>query len=228
MIIDRLFPIPVGVCELGRDITTEELDCIKSLDKQTNQVNEMSSSNYILNHCKELKSIKKFIENCLNKYVSETISPTGEVSTYITQSWTNYTEVGQKHHEHRHHNSIISGVFYIQAIEQRDNIVFYKSGGEYELPLKIDAEKTNIFNSNGHQYSVNTGRLYLFPSYLSHGVPTVGAGTHGKMPSAKDKDGNYIQGSTRISLSFNTWCQGIVGINNNLDELVLEKYNKYE
>ena len=66
MIIDRLFPIPVGVCELGRDITTEELDCIKSLDKQTNQVNEMSSSNYILNHCKELKSIKKFIENCLN------------------------------------------------------------------------------------------------------------------------------------------------------------------
>ena len=70
--------------------------------------------------------------------------------------------------------------------------------------------------------------MYLFPSYLSHGVPTVGAGTHGKMPSAKDKDCNYIQGITRISLSFNTWCQGIVGINNNLDELVLEKYNKYE
>ena len=45
---------------------------------------------------------------------------------------------------------------------------------------------------------------------------------------AKDQDGNYIQGSTRISLSFNTWCEGIVGINNNLDELVLEKSNQYE
>jgi|TARA_R110002074_G_scaffold380117_1_gene558657 uncharacterized protein (TIGR02466 family) len=225
--IEQLFPTPVGIYELERNITTKELDYIKGLNRRANMYNETSSSNYILNDCKELKSIKEFIQSSLNEYVSKTISPTEDVSTYITQSWTNYTQAGQAHQEHRHHNSMISGVFYVQAVEQRDNVLFHKPGVD-ELPMKIVPKEYNIFNSNSWEYIVTTGQLYLFPSHLSHGVPEVGAGAGSKMPTAKDQDGNYIQGSTRISLSFNTWCEGIVGINNNLDELVLEKSNQYE
>ena len=225
--IEHLFPTPVGIYELERNITTKELNYIKSLNRRANMFNETSSSNYVLNDCKELKSIREFIQSSLNEYVFETISPTEEVSTYITQSWTNYTEAGQTHHEHRHHNSMVSGVFYIQVVEQRDNVLFHKPGVD-ELPLKIIPKEHNIFNSKAWEYLVTTGQLYLFPSYLSHGVPEVGSGATGKMPTAKDQNGNYIQGSTRISLSFNTWCEGLVGMHNNLDALVLEKSNHYE
>lgn len=225
--IEHLFPTPVGIYELGRNITSEELDYIKSQSRRANMFNETSSSNYILNDCKELKSIKEFIENSLNEYVSETLSTPKDISTYITQSWSNYTEAGQNHHKHRHYNSIISGVFYIQVVEQRDNVVFHKPGVD-EMPLKIVPKVDNIFNSKAWEYIITTGQLYLFPSYLSHGVPEVGAGMRGKMPTAKDQDGNYIQGSTRISLSFNTWCEGLIGMHNNLDALVLEKSNHYE
>ena len=87
--IEQLFPTPVGIYELERNITTQELDYIKGLSRRANMYNETSSSNYILNDCKELKSIKEFIQSSLNEYVSKTISPTEDVSTYITQSWTN-------------------------------------------------------------------------------------------------------------------------------------------
>ena len=225
--IEHLFPTPVGIYELERNITTQELDYIKGLSRRANMYNETSSSNYILNDCEELKSIREFIQSSLNEYVSETISPTENVSTYITQSWTNYTKSGQSHQEHRHRNSMVSGVFYVQAIEQRDNVLFHKPGVD-ELPLDIVPKNWNIFNSTSWEYLVTTGQLYLFPSYLSHAVPEVGAGATGKIPTAKDQDGNYIQGSTRISLSFNTWCDGIFGIYNNLNELVLEKSSQYE
>jgi|TARA_B100000902_G_C27277121_1_gene899482 uncharacterized protein (TIGR02466 family) len=225
--IDHLFPTPVGIYELERNITTKELDYIKGLNRRANKSNESSSSNYILNNCKELKSIREFIENSLNEYISETLSPTEQISTYVTQSWTNYTEAGQSHHKHQHQNSMISGVFYIQALEQRDSVMFHKPEVA-ELPLHITPKEYNAFNSDCWVYGVKTGQLYLFPSHLSHNVPEVGLGINGEMPTAKDQDGNYIQGSTRISLSFNTWCDGIFGIYNNLNELVLEKSSQYE
>ena len=225
--IDHLFPTPVGIYELERNITTKELDYVKSLNRRANSHNESSSNNYILNNCEELKSIKDFIENSINEYVSEVISPPKEISTYMTQSWANFTEAGQSHHNHAHQNSMISGVFYIQAVEQRDSVMFHKPNAD-KWPLYVTPQKYNHFNSDCWEYGVTTGQLYLFPSHLSHSVPEVGAGTNGKMPTAKDKDGNYIQGSTRISLSFNTWCDGIFGIYNNLNELVLEKNSRYE
>ena len=61
--IEQLFPTPVGIYELERNITTKELDYIKGLNRRANMYNETSSSNYILNDCKELKSIKEFIQS---------------------------------------------------------------------------------------------------------------------------------------------------------------------
>ena len=66
--IDHLFPTPVGIYELERNITTKELDYIKSLNRRANSHNESSSNNYILNDCEELKSIKDFIENSIKDY----------------------------------------------------------------------------------------------------------------------------------------------------------------
>ena len=33
----------------------------------------------------------------------------------ITQSWINFTKKGEYHHPHAHPNSLISGVFYVEA-----------------------------------------------------------------------------------------------------------------
>jgi len=69
--------------------------------------------------------------------------------------------------------------------------------------IHIDIEKFNAFNSKSWWFSIETGQVFLFPSYLSHAVET--------------KQGK----NTRISLAFNVFIKGITGSNGNNTELIL-------
>ena len=61
----------------------------------------------------------------------------------------------------------------------------------------------NIFNSLTWSFVVKTGDILLFPSNLGHSVQT--------------KKGKNL----RISLSFNVFVKGQLGVTKNLDELIL-------
>lgn len=223
--IYNLFPVPVGHYNIGRSLTIEEITYIKQLPRRANQYNETSSDNYIFQNGEELNDIKKFCEAALKEYVTQTLDPTDGCELYITQCWTNYTEEGQHHHEHKHKNSIISGVFYPQAVEQRDNVVFFKA--DDTRTIDIPMKGFNDYNSTIWKLPVKTGDLYLFPSHMYHTVPEVGSGADDFFPTAKDKDGNYIKGSTRISLSFNTFVEGELGKHNSLGQVVLSRHKRY-
>ena len=194
MITYDLFPTPVSFFEFESTLTEAELNCIKDQETRDNLGNNTSIDNYLFK-LPELSRISEFCNTSLLKYYNQIYSPKEQVVPYITQSWANYTNKGQFHHKHEHPNSIISGVFYVQATKDVDKIYFYKSG--YER-IKTTVKDWNLYNSESWWLAVKTGQLLLFPSHLTHMVETVQTD------------------ETRISISFNTFLKGYVG-----DELSL-------
>jgi uncharacterized protein (TIGR02466 family) len=199
-VIHSLFPTPVAIYKLERELTEEEISFIKGQKTRPNAGNVTSVDNIILrNH--SMTKLRDFIESSVSEYFKTVYSPKHEVSLRITQSWTNYTEPEQYHHKHNHPNSFVSGVFYPQANRETDKIYFYRDGFQQ---IKFPPNEWNMWNSDSWWFEVGTGDLILFPSNLTHMVETV-----------KGKN-------TRISLSFNTFPVGLVGDEMDLTGLKLE------
>jgi len=199
MIVNNLFPTPVAGFELGRDLSEVEREHLFNLETRENQGNVTSVDNYILNK-PELHSLTEFLNNSLQEYFNAVYSPKTDANLCITQSWVNYTKPGQFHHKHAHPNSLISGVFYIQASKETDKLHFFKDGFQQ---LKVSPKDFNLYNSESWWLAAATGTLYLFPSSLQHMVEKVNGD------------------DTRISLSFNTFPRGIVGDEIDLTSLKL-------
>jgi len=201
MIVHPLFPEPVCVSTLDRALTKEELKTINKYKKETykNEGNTTSNDNYVLEN-KTLKNLKEDLRKRVIDYFDKIICTSNSIIPYITQSWINYTETNQFHHRHFHSNSYVSGVFYIDAKKEVDQIRFYKPG---QKTFDLSVVQFTNFNSASWGCSVQTGDVILFPSSLHHGVET-----------KKGPD-------TRISLSFNVFFKGKIGIAGRLKELTL-------
>jgi len=197
--IYSIFPTPIGKYDFYRKYTQEELEYIKSLDKSKNLGNTKSVDGYVLNH-DPLSEISSFCETCVNDFFHKIYKPTDNTNIKITQSWLNYTENGEFHHRHMHPNSFISGVMYIQTDDNLDRIYFYEGSKPI---IKIYSTEYNVHNSDSWYFKSVTGQLLLFRSSLEHMVEN--------RPNVD---------STRISLSFNTFFTGSIGVNNSLDELI--------
>jgi uncharacterized protein (TIGR02466 family) len=199
--IHSIFPTPIYLSNLNRELTSEELSFIDKtkLDTYNNEGNTTSNDNYILNQ-KPFKNLKEELDLRVKDYFDKIISPSNNITPYITQSWLNYTEKNQYHHKHQHPNSLVSGVFYVNCDEEHDKIKFFNQ--EYQT-IKLDTQNFNLWNSESWWFEVKTGDIILFPSSLTHMV--------------ENKQGD----NTRISLAFNTFVKGTVGDNKKLDELII-------
>lgn len=198
-VIHNLFPTPVGCYTVEHKLTKKELNFLLNQPQRNNMGNTTSVDNKILNN-KELSTFKKALELKLSMYFNEVYNPKYEVNLRITQSWVNYTKQGQYHHKHRHPNSFVSGVYYIETSDT-DKIYFYNK--EPANNIKMPPVMWNTWNSESWWFEATKGDLFLFPSTLEHMVETVNAE------------------NTRISLSFNTFPVGIVGEEKDLTLLEL-------
>ena len=200
-LIHNLFPTPIYMTEIERPLNKKELlfiDKIKS-DTYKNEGNTTSNNNYILEK-KQFSKLKLDLDLIVKDYFDRIISTRDNIKPYITQSWLNYTNENQYHHLHAHPNSIISGVFYINADDKFDKIKFFKE--KYQT-IKFNIKEWNSWNSDSWWFSVKTGDIILFPSSLTHMV--------------ENKQGKNI----RTSLSFNVFVKGKFGSNKDLTELIL-------
>jgi len=199
--ITGIFPTPVYISKLERDLTKKELSFVdkSKLDVYKNEGNTTSNDNYILNH-KSFSSLKDELDLRVQDYFTKIVCNTDAITPSITQSWLNYTETNQYHHKHQHSNSLVSGVFYISCHEELDKIKFFTS--EYKT-IKPETKDWNLYNSETWWFTVKTGDIIMFPSSLTHMVET--------------KEGT----NTRISLAFNVFIKGTIGNNKNLTELIL-------
>jgi len=201
MPIHQLFPEPVYFSKLERELTKKELKTIDAYKAKTykNDGNSTSIDTYVLEH-KSLKNLKEDLHKTVIEYFKEVVCTDNSITPYITQSWINYTETNQFHQKHSHSNAYISGVFYIDAKKEVDQIHFYKLS---HPQVYLNIARSNIFNTSNLWFPVNTGEIILFPATLIHGVPP--------------KKGT----NTRISLSFNVFFKGKIGNAERLTELTL-------
>lgn len=198
MVIENLFPTPIGFFKYDGEL---DKDFLINQPQKPNESNKSSQNTYLLND-KKLLSLRHFIEKSLHEYFMATHCPKNDTHLKITQSWLNWTIPGQHHHKHFHPNSLISGCFYVKSNKETDKIFFYRDGYQQ---ITFPPAEWNPYNSESWWYSVGSGDLILFPSSLTHMVQLV-----------KGKD-------TRISLAFNSFPIGIIGDENELTALHLEK-----
>lgn len=173
----ELFPTPVYTTMIPVKLSS----VIPFLDKQDMSTEHdeanygrRSKNSYILNEL-ECQGLKKFILNSIQDYADNTLLYNyGEYK--VSQSWISYKEPGQHHMMHTHPNSLISGVFYYGAVEEKTPAIkFHKMTGSVNqgsiMPkMKADRRSSKFAWS---EFSVNfePGLLVLFPSYLHHSVP---------------------------------------------------------
>jgi len=199
MNLHGLFAQPVGFFDLGRSLSDEEKFFLMELEQRPNMGNRTSVNNFVLKS-PVMTSLRSWMEDSVAEYFKATTNPKHDVTLRLTQSWVNYSEPGQYHHKHAHPNSFVSGVFYIQT-NPNDKIFFYRDGWQQ---IKLPPAEWNAWNSESWWFEAITGRLILFPSSLTHMVPTV--------------EGEDV----RVSLSFNTFPLGTVGEEMDLTGLKLE------
>jgi len=188
--IVNLFPIPIGQSNIGRDFTNDELTFIKQQKNHKATGNLLSDESNLLDKI-EMFDIKNRIQGALDAYYNYIFSPKTKTEIYITQSWSNYTDIGQYHHAHMHANSFISGVLYIQTFKD-DSIHFTRPNVQTSF-LHVEPVEQNLWNSQTWWIGTNSAELLLFPSTLVHEV------------RLRNNPG------TRISISFNTFLRGDIG-----------------
>jgi len=196
----QIFPTPVLITKYEGDLS-KEIKYVDSLPykEQKANANFKSQDTYLL-EIEELKNIKNFMYESLNKY-TKNISNSDQ-RLVITQCWANKNPPGSKHHEHVHPNSILSGVFYLKQDKTLPPIQFSKS---MQHAMKLDPKTYNVLNSETFLLPCVDGELLLFPSSLKHSVP-------------------INQGhESRISLSFNTFSVDTLGSEESLTHLDIRR-----
>jgi hypothetical protein len=198
MRIEQLFPVPLGVFDLAHDFTEDEMSFIKSCAMKKNRGNSHSVETYILEST-ALSRLKEACHIALNEFYDSVYQPGSDTRLRITQSWINVTEEGQYHHRHFHPNSHLSGTIYVQC-DDKDSIVFHNPRDQIMTDV---CRLYNTINCETNRYATPTKRILIFPSTLQHSV------------DEKKTDG------LRISISFNSFFDGTIGLRDSLMELTL-------
>lgn len=197
-----LFPVALSQIEIGEPSDSQK-SFIGSIETKLNNGNRSSVNTHVLDE-NIFEDLKKKIKVHVDDYFKEIYMPQDSVCLKITQSWLNYSNSGEFHHTHSHSNSVISGVYYPQADHPEDRIEFFDPKPDQQLQVFPDG--VNEFNAKLRWVPARTGLLYLFPSFLKHGVPAIEG-----------------RSSTRISLSFNTFYEGEIGSAETLSHLKFGK-----
>ena len=194
-----LFPIAISVHDIEPNFTEQDKLFINQClnDQYENTGNTTSNETYVLD---KLPNLKEKLMEKVRFHFYDTLKHVKESEIYITQSWLNLTKKDQFHHTHKHPNSILAGVFYLQTVEN-DCISF-------DNTLRVDQvrpsiESFNSWNSSLYNQPVHRNMLVIFPSSLMHNVPTVKSD------------------QVRISLAFNTFVKGVLGKDDQLSRVNL-------
>jgi len=109
----------------------------------------------------------------------------------ITDMWSNVLKPGETHRPHTHSNNMLSGVYYVDAVET-SGIIFTDPRPQAGV-IQPDVNKQILDNASIVKYDSATNRMILFPSWLQHYVPV----------NETNKN--------RISIAFNIMFKGLVG-----------------
>ena len=137
------------------------------------------------------KLLSEFLHDCVKDYLDNVYCYQYE-HFRIIHAWVNRASEGGYQRMHYHGNSVVSGVYYLQADpKQSAPLMFDKPEINTQPYFAIAAREQTLFTANRVAYPSETGFAYLFPSQILHGY---------EMPT---------RGGERISLAFNVMLDGI-------------------
>jgi uncharacterized protein (TIGR02466 family) len=202
--VTPLFSIPFCRCNIGY-IPDDIRKIIVNLEYERTpaDTNFYSVNKYVL-EIEELKILKNKIMDQVNNFVYDVLDVKDNMKFNIENSWVNKHHKGDSSPEHYHGNSLISGVFYLDADENSGAISFFKDKTHYNLwteTVRVDFNyqdpannKTpNFYNAQSIEFFPQKNDLILFPSILNHEV------------SANRSE------TVRYSLAFNLFPRGTAG-----------------
>ncbi|MGI9205064.1 MAG: TIGR02466 family protein [Woeseiaceae bacterium] len=195
-----LFPYPLVICGQKYEFTDAEKAFIAELEMTGNSGNARSKNDRVLDRA-ELVAIRSFVDAQILNYKKNLLRIKDANDIYITQSWVNKSHPDQFHPMHKHPNSVISGVMFLDENfdESLPPIRFHRT--QEMFPLSFSFDELNEFNASAREFDPVQGMLMLFPSLLEH-----------------DVDMNKSE-HVRSSLSFNTFVRGTVGGKEQLTEV---------
>ena len=198
-----LFAYPLVICGEAYRFSDTESAFFDGLEMIDNVGNSMSKDDHVLDH-DELSGLKAFIDDKILAYKKELLRIKDDNEIYITQSWVNRAGTDEYHPRHKHPNSVISGVMYLDdnTDQSLPAICFHRSHAMF--PLEFSFEELTDFNAPSREFEPEQGMLVLFPSLLEHDV------------------GQNKTDRIRTSLSFNTYVRGKVGGKNQLTEVDIQ------
>ena len=197
-----LFPYPLLVCSDAYAFSAAEKSFISELDMRDNVGNLISKDDKVLDS-QELAELRRFVDEQIFNYKKHLLKIKDENEIYVTQSWVNTSSADHFHPKHKHPNSVISGVLFLDENVDASlpPIRFHRSHDMF--PLDFSYDELNEFNANCREFDPEQGMLMLFPSFVEHDV-------------AKNTSGR-----SRTSISFNTYVRGTVGGRKQLTEVTI-------
>lgn len=151
----------------------------------------------LLDFCKEKKSLSNGrVKSNINGWQSEDFWPEDDVRihelckeiyirslTIISEYkyeisnlkflnlWANINYKNSSNRVHMHHNSILSGVYYLRCSKNCGDIVFPRNYSESYIIESIgNISERNLFNYNSISYTPEVGKLIIFPGWIPHEV----------------------------------------------------------
>lgn len=200
--VHPLFATPIMVSGGTFAFAPEEQAFLDGLEFVRNVGNAMSRDDRVLD-APALARLRAFVDEHVSVYVHRLWRIREDLEVHVTQSWVNRAGPGQFHARHRHPNSIVSGVLFLDddPDEALPPIAFHRP--QEPFPLQLDYRDLDELNASARTFPVERGRLILFPSLLEHDVG----------PNETDR--------TRSTLSFNTFVRGVAGRADALTEVRL-------
>ncbi len=172
MQFESWFPITVGYSINEIDLDMHEV--YKIIDRKYNE--NVKTDGYVgagqlkhsaLHKNKAFDKTFQVILREVEKYASYMSIDTKLEKLYISRSWLTRLKKGESISKHNHSGSILSGIIYLKANESTSSIIRLIDSNEGNTERCTIKEKRPQNYTNA-DYSVKTGKLILFPSFLYH------------------------------------------------------------
>lgn len=166
-VVYPLFSTPVYVNNVG-DFPKPD---VKALDYSRGPYQFLTSTDKNVLDRPEFIETRDVVMKEVDVYAREILRVSKNIEFYLTNSWVNIYGPGDSAAPHIHHNSLISGVLYLQVSESSGELVFHRdiySIVPFPAALDLDMDSFNLYNckSWGHKPQVND--ICLFPSAVMH------------------------------------------------------------
>ena len=173
--VHSIFPTPVYIANLNRDLTSEMLDYLddQEFDEHNPGYGCISKNTYIMDD-PIMKPSSDWVMRCMKDYATNVMRYNYK-DLVFTQSWLTRKLQHTSHKAHTHPNTLISSVFYYEIKEGDPPLCFSKHIRATNRPILepsfTDDYNEHLFSQDMYFVHPKQNDLVIFPSWITHGVP---------------------------------------------------------